>query len=126
MNMQEMPSVLRTDILDHLARHPALDEGCQNRGQRADGRAFDQAGPAHEEQSHHQEEDHERQEAGAQQADQLLFQEMIALFRRERRPQMRLQAAADGDVENEQPAISRPGNTPASHSWPTGWRAIMP
>ena len=23
-------------------------------------------------------------------------------------------------------AIIKPGSAPASHSWPTGWRAIMP
>ena len=38
----------------------------------------------------------------------------------------RISEAMVDRIVRTRPASSRPGKTPASHSWPIGWRAIMP
>ena len=74
----------------------------QGRGDGAHCGALDEAREAHQEQPGHEEEDEERQDAGPQQRE-LLDERHPALLRRKHRAEMRLEPAADRDVDDEEP-----------------------
>ncbi len=86
--------------LEHRPRHPSLEHSSQKGRNRTNGRAFDKRGPAVHKGHHHHGKDHDRQQARAQQA-QLFGPTHIAFLGGKGGAQIGVQAAADGDIDDE-------------------------